>query len=343
MASKGWNYKRAGVDIKAQDTFIEGIKKGVATTHSEHVLEGLGGFGGLYQLEGYQEPVLVASTDGVGTKLLIAQQLKQHDTIGQDLVAMCVNDILVQGATPLFFLDYLATGSLDPEEAQEVLTGIISGCQQAGCALLGGETAEMPDFYPPSRYDLAGFALGVVERGALITGEAISPGDLFFGLPSSGLHSNGYSLVRRLLLQGEGLSLQDQIEGLSCSLGEELLRPTRIYASSLVPLFKTGIIKGMAHITGGGILDNVKRILPDHCQAQIYAHNWPHPPIFQILEKRGNITAKEMFSTFNMGIGFVLIVAPEDQETLFGYFASQEETIFPLGEVALGKKEVLML
>lgn len=342
MVSNRWDYKRAGVDIRAQDAFIHSIKGEVATTHNQQVLGGLGGFGGLYQLDGYRHPVLVASTDGVGTKLLIAQQLNRHTSIGQDLVAMCVNDILVQGAKPLFFLDYLATGHLDPEEAREVLTGIISGCQEASCALLGGETAEMPDFYPPGRYDLAGFALGVVEREALITGEAIAPGDLLFGLPSSGLHSNGYSLVRRLLFHGEGLSLQDTPDGFTCTLGQEILRPTRIYASLLLPLFPKGVIKGMAHITGGGILDNVERVLQDDCQAHIHPCSWPHPPIFGLLKERGEITKEEMFSTFNMGIGFILFAAAEDEKIIVDHFSSLQEPVYLMGEVTAGKKEVLL-
>lgn len=339
---KGWDYKGAGVDIETQDRFINQIKREVATTHNSCVLGDIGGFGGLYHLKGFKDPVLVASTDGVGTKLLIAQELKRHTTIGQDLVAMCVNDILVQGAKPLFFMDYLATGRLDREEAQEVLLGIVDGCKKASCPLLGGETAEMPGFYPPGRYDLAGFALGVVEREKVITGEEIEAGDSLVGLLSNGLHSNGYSLVRKVFLEEEHLSLREPLEGLGCSLGDELLRPTHIYVPFILPLLEQGLIKGMAHITGGGITGNLKRVLPHACKAVIQTDSWHYPVIFQILKDRGHIATEEMFATFNMGIGFILVVAPNKKEDVMAQLSSMGEEAYLIGEVQSGKKEVYL-
>ncbi len=336
----GWDYRRAGVDSKAGDELVDSLKKEVATTYSPEVLTDIGGFGGLFQLQGYERPVLVASTDGVGTKLLIAQEIKRHRTIGQDLVAMSVNDILVQGARPLFFLDYLATGRLDKREAREVIQGIIEACKIASCALLGGETAEMPDFYPQGRYDLAGFALGVVEREKMVTGEGIEPGDLLVGLSSNGLHSNGFSLVRKVLLEEGGLSLLESQAGLGSTLGEELLRPTHIYVSELLPLLEKGLLKGMAHITGGGIPGNLLRILPDSCQAIVETKRWSPSPIFKLIQKMGKISKNEMFSTFNMGVGFILVIKPDHgQEVLEHLLASQLES-FTLGEVRSGERGV---
>lgn len=337
---KGWDYKEAGVDIEAADGFIDQIKREVASTFDPQVIGGIGGFGGLYSLTGYRDPVLVASTDGVGTKLLIAQAMKRHDTIGQDLVAMCVNDILVQGAKPLFFLDYLATGKLDTTEATEIIRGIVEGCKKASCSLLGGETAEMPGFYPSGSYDLAGFALGAVEKERLITGERIEAGDILVGLPSNGLHSNGYSLVRKVFLEKEKLSLGESIEGLDCTLGEELLRPTHIYVPMVLPLLEEGLIKGMAHITGGGLSGNLLRILPQTCKAVIQRGRWHVPFIFNLLQDRGSIMTEEMFATFNMGIGFVLVVAPDEREAVMEVLSSMGEESSLIGEVQCGKKEV---
>jgi len=307
----------------------------VKATSRPEVLTDIGGFGGLFSLhaEKYRRPTLVSSTDGVGTKLKVAFQIDRHDTVGIDLVAMCVNDIIVQGAEPLFFLDYLATGMLAPEKAVEVVRGIAAGCQEAGCALIGGETAEMPGMYRDGEYDLAGFAVGVVDDNAIIDGSTITVGDNLIGIASSGLHSNGYSLVRKILLEDHGLTLGEIPDGFDTPLGEVLLTPTRIYVKTVLNLLRDFHIKGMAHITGGGITENVPRVLPRHCQAVIDQGAWPRPPIFGLVQKLGNVDETEMLRTFNCGIGLVLIVSAEEVEDILGRLSGLKETAFLIGEV----------
>jgi phosphoribosylformylglycinamidine cyclo-ligase len=301
-------YKDAGVDIEAADDLIDRIKPMAQSTFRDGVLSGLGGFGGLFSLAGkYKDPVLVSGTDGVGTKLLVAQRLGQHKTIGIDLVAMCVNDIVVTGAEPLFFLDYFATGKLDPGVAADVVSGIANGCRQAGCALIGGETAEMPGMYAPGHYDLAGFAVGAVERAALVDTSRVAEGHALVGIPSSGLHSNGYSLVRKLLDDLDGTSSYD----LGQPLNDALLTPTRIYVRDLAAAREAGDVIAAAHITGGGLLENLPRVLPDGLGAQLDG-NWTVPPIFKLLAQRGSLSRRDLHRTFNMGLGMVLVV-PEAQ------------------------------
>ncbi|MEM9302085.1 MAG: phosphoribosylformylglycinamidine cyclo-ligase [Pseudomonadota bacterium] len=300
-------YRDAGVDIDAGNALVERIKPLVARTRRPEVLAGLGGFGGLFALSPgrYREPVLVSGTDGVGTKLKLAQRLGRHDTIGIDLVAMCVNDIVVQGAEPLFFLDYFATGRLDQDTAADVVAGIAEGCVQAGCALIGGETAEMPDMYPPGEYDLAGFTVGAVERDAMIDGSGIVPGDVLVGWASTGVHSNGFSLVRRILdLSGMALSapLTDGV-----SIGETLLSPTRIYVKAALEAVATGNVRGLAHITGGGLEENTLRVVPDGMGIRIDPTTWRRPAIFDWLAEAGNVAEAEMMRTFNCGVGMVCI------------------------------------
>ncbi len=302
-------YKDAGVDIDAGDEVVDRITRHVRSTYRPGVIGDIGGFGGLFSLMGrYRDPVLVSGTDGVGTKLLLAQRLGRHATIGIDLVAMCVNDVVVCGAEPLFFLDYFATGKLNPEETEQVVAGIADGCRQAGCALIGGETAEMPGMYAPGHYDMAGFCVGAVERDQLLDGSGIRPGDALVGLPSSGVHSNGYSLVRHLL---DPLPMDRDDWGLGAPLGEVLLRPTRIYVKDVLALRQRHELLGMAHITGGGFTGNVPRVLPAGLGARIDAGSWPTLPIFDLLRARGGLGDDEMYRTFNNGIGMVLVVRPE--------------------------------
>ena len=313
--NKGIDYRRAGVDIAAGEAAVERIKGLARSTFRKEVLTDLGGFGGLFALDrkACREPVLVSGCDGVGTKLKVAFAAGKHDTIGEDCVAMCVNDILAQGAEPLFFLDYLAVGKLDPERVEQVVAGLARGCRLARCALLGGETAEMPGFYPPGEYDLAGFALGVVEKERIVDGSTIVEGDAVIGLASTGLHSNGFALARKVLLEQAGLALEDKPAELGgIALGEEMLRPTRIYVPEILPLLQRFRIRGAAHITGGGLAGNVRRILPEGLQAEIDASSWKAPPIFGLIEKLGPVGPEEMARTFNMGIGFVLVVPPEE-------------------------------
>ncbi|MEZ4237577.1 MAG: phosphoribosylformylglycinamidine cyclo-ligase [Myxococcota bacterium] len=314
----GGAYRDAGVDVAAGDALVERIKPLAARTERPGLLGGIGGFGGLFSLQGYRDPVLVSGTDGVGTKLLVAQHLGRHDTIGIDLVAMCVNDIAVLGAEPLFFLDYFATGALDVDEAEAVVAGIASGCEEAGCALLGGETAEMPGMYAPGHYDVAGFAVGAVERDEILDGSRIVPGDRLVGVPSSGLHSNGYSLVRKLLpldaldaLQGEAAAA-----GLQRPLADALLEPTRIYARLLLEARRDHPLKGASHVTGGGLPGNVPRMLPDGCGAVLRRGSWPEPPIFALLRARGGLSEQEMVETFNCGLGLVLAAPAGAAEAL---------------------------
>ncbi len=309
------DYRQAGVDIAAGEAAVERIKGLARSTFRPEVLTELGGFAGFFapDLKGYREPVLVSGCDGVGTKLRLAFALNNHGTIGEDCVAMCVNDILVHGAEPLFFLDYLAVGKLEPAQVEAVVAGVARGCRIAGCALLGGETAEMPGFYASGEYELAGFAVGMVERERLIDGREVRSGDLIVGLPSTGLHSNGYALARKVLLERGGLALSERPAALGgITLGEEMLRPTKIYVPAVLPLLQRFSVRGMAHITGGGLPGNLPRILPPGLQAVVDTGSWEAPPIFGLIAECGPVSREEMFRTFNMGIGFLVVLAPEE-------------------------------
>lgn len=330
-AQTSYTYRDAGVDMDAGDSLVERIKPLARRTLRPEVLGGIGGFGALMELpKKYQEPVLISGTDGVGTKLKLAFEMNKHDTIGQDLVAMSVNDILVQGAEPLFFLDYFACGKLDVDTGEAVVSGIATGCELSGCALIGGETAEMPGMYPPGEYDLAGFAVGVAEKAKLITGQTIQPGDTVLGLASSGPHSNGYSLVRKLL-EVSGADLAADFHGQP--FGHALLEPTRIYVKPLLALMAELEIKGMAHITGGGLTENIPRVLPDGTAVAIEVASWTLPPVFQWLQQAGHVSDLEMRRTFNCGIGMVVIVASGDAERAAGFLTARGETVYRLGEV----------
>jgi len=331
----GVTYKDAGVDIDAGNTFVKMIKPLVKATSRPEVIADIGGFGGLFSLNTnkYKNPVLVSGTDGVGTKLKLAFMADKHDTVGIDLVAMCVNDIVVQGAEPLFFLDYLATGKLLPEKAAEIVKGISAGCIQAGCALIGGETAEMPGFYADGEYDIAGFTVGVVDRDNIIDGSSITVGDRLIGIASSGLHSNGYSLARKVIFEHLGLGIDSQLPGLDRSVGEELLTPTRIYVKSVLNLMRDFHVHGIAHITGGGLLENIPRILPHKCKAMLHRQSWEIPPLFSLLQQGGNISEEEMFRTFNCGIGMVLAVPEKETEDILIRLSGLSEQAFVIGEV----------
>ena len=311
----GLSYKDAGVDIDAGNTFVERIKEAVASTHREEVVSDLGGFGGLFELAShkYQQPILVSGTDGVGTKLKLAQQMDQHDSIGIDLVAMCVNDVIVQGAEPLFFLDYFATSKLDVETSTQVVEGISRGCLLAGAALIGGETAEMPGMYAPGEYDLAGFCVGVADKPALITGADISANDVVIGVQSSGVHSNGFSLVNTLIAQ-QGFKLDDPFNG--STLGETLLTPTTIYVKLILKLIAEFEIKGLCHITGGGITENLPRVLPEGTAAQIEQGSWTRPAIFDWIQEQGKVANDEMLRVFNCGVGMAIIVPAEQLDSI---------------------------
>jgi len=329
--SKSLTYRDAGVDIDAGDRLVENIKPYAKKTLRPEVLAGIGGFGALCRIPAkYREPVLVSGTDGVGTKLKLAFELDRHDTIGIDLVAMSVNDILVQGAEPLFFLDYFACGKLDVATATRVVKGIAAGCEQAGCALLGGETAEMPGMYPAGEYDLAGFAVGVVEKTKIIDGSAIAAGDAVLGLASSGAHSNGYSLIRRIITQNR-LDLSAQLDGKT--LSDLILAPTRIYVKSVLQLMEKIPVKGLAHITGGGLIDNVPRILPEQLCARLERGSWPQPPLFTWLQQQGNVAEAEMLRVFNCGIGMVAIVAAEHAPAASELLRAAGETVWRIGAV----------
>jgi len=332
MIRKPLTYKDAGVDIDAGNALVERIKPLVALTARPEVLTGLGGFGGLFALTPgkYDEPVLVSGTDGVGTKLKLAQTLGRHDSIGIDLVAMCVNDVVVQGAEPLFFLDYFACGRLDVDIAADVIAGIAEGCKQAGAALIGGETAEMPDMYPEGEYDLAGFCVGAVERRDLIDGQSITEDDVVIGIASSGPHSNGYSLIRRVL-EVAGNGDIDHKPAADC-----LLTPTRIYVKPVLALMQEIRIRGLAHITGGGITENLPRILPDGLHAEINTGSWRQGPVFDWIADAGRITTEEMRRTFNCGVGMAVVVPPEDAETALSTLASSGEKAWRLGRIATG-------
>lgn len=330
------SYKQAGVDIDAGDALVERIKPLARRTLREGVLNGIGGFGALFEVpRRYREPVLVSGTDGVGTKLRMAFALARHDTVGIDLVAMSVNDILVQGAEPLFFLDYFACGRLDVDVAARVVGGIASGCEQAGCALIGGETAEMPDMYPDGEYDLAGFAVGAVEKSAIIDGRSIVPGDVVIGLASSGVHSNGYSLVRRVIERAcgsiDGPGLQQDLDGRT--LADAVMAPTRIYVRPVLSLLAQQAVKGIAHITGGGLIENVPRVLPEDCAAVLEASAWRRPAIFDWLQREGAIDPAEMHRVFNCGIGMVLVVESSRVQACIDHLVAAGESAARIGTI----------
>ena len=334
-------YKQSGVDIEAAESAVRRIAPLAKSTFRPEVLGEIGAFAGFVTLPaGYREPVLVSSTDGVGSKLKIAFLADRHDTVGIDLVAMGVNDVLVHGAEPLFFLDYLAVGKVVPEKVEAIVKGVAEGCRRAGCALVGGETAELPDFYAPGEYDLAGFCVGVAEKSRIIDGSAVKPGDRLLGLASSGLHSNGYSLARKVVLERMGLKVGDPLPGLGKSVGDELLAPTRIYVKPVLDLLKAIPVRAMAHITGGGLTGNLPRVLPAGCKAVIESGSWTVPPIFALLQERGEIVEDEMFRTFNMGIGLVLVVAREQCDHVRSLLASFGETVWIIGEVQAGSRGV---
>ncbi len=346
---QGVTYRDAGVDITAGNQAVDLIKQRVKATWRPEVLTEIGGFGGLFALNPsqYREPVLVSGTDGVGTKLRVAHALNRHDTIGIDAVAMCVNDIVVSGAEPLFFLDYLAVGKLQPEQVAAIVAGVAEGCRQAGCALIGGETAEMPGFYAENDYDIAGFVVGVVERSEIIDGSKIQAGDSLIGLASTGLHSNGYSLARKVLLELAGFSLEEYRPELGKTVGEELLVPTRIYVRTIRNLLQEQFpLRGMAHITGGGLLENVPRILPAGLSAHFKSGTWPVPPVFSLIQEKGPVAQREMFRTFNMGLGMVLVVPSAVAAEILAYLQGQGESAYLVGQIeasAAGEPGVVIL
>lgn len=337
------DYRDAGVDVEAGRAFVDQIRNLVHSTFRPEVIGGLGGFGGCFELpSGYKQPVLVSGTDGVGTKLKIAHMLNRHDTVGIDLVAMCVNDVLTSGAEPLFFLDYVATGKLDKEQLTQVVAGIASGCQLAGCALLGGETAEMPGFYQIGEYDLAGFCVGIVEKSQMLNGSQVQVGDVAIALPSSGVHSNGLSLVRKIV-SDRGFSWDDTPELLGgATIGETFLQPTRIYVKPVLAARKAGLeIHGMAHITGGGLPENLPRCLGKGQSIKINPNSWTIPPIFQWLAEAGSVNAEAMYNTFNMGIGFVLLIPPQQVEQTIQFFTAADISAFVVGEVITGEGTII--
>jgi phosphoribosylformylglycinamidine cyclo-ligase len=351
--AKKITYQQAGVDINANDQMVDLIRENVLSTHSPRVMYLHNAFAGLFRLDygeklfkrNYRDPVLVACTDGVGTKVKVATMMGKVDTVGIDLVAMSVNDMLVQGAEPLFFLDYIAVHKLKPTQINEMIIGISNGCRQAECALLGGETAEMPDVYRKDEFDLAGFAVGVVEKKRLVTGELVEPGDSVIGLASSGLHSNGYALVRHICFQQAGLKVDQHIDQLGETLGEALLRPTRIYVKPVLALLKKyrvkKVVKAMAHITGGGLIGNIPRVIPNKCDVVINK-KWNVPPIFDYLQKLGPVDEEEMYRVFNMGIGYVLIVRPKFTRSIMDHLRRLKETPYFLGKVVRGSGKVVI-
>ncbi len=353
MAKDYITYQQAGVSIDANDVMVEKISASVQSTFGPRVLDLPGGFAGMFRLDydeklfkkNYKNPVLVACTDGVGTKVHLAKLAKKFDTVGIDLVAMSVNDMLVQGAEPLFFLDYLAVDILTPEKIAEMVDGIAAGCKMADCALIGGETAEMPDIYRKGDFDMAGFAVGIVEKNKIINGRTlIQPGDVVLGLASNGLHSNGFSLVRNICLKKSNLKLTDKIAELNSTLGDELLKPTRIYVKPIVKLLSRykvkKVVHGMAHITGGGLPGNLPRILPDNCDAVINKASWPVPPIFKFLQKKGPVEETEMLRVFNMGIGFVMIVAADFADSIAAQLKKLGENVYKIGKIKPGSRKV---
>jgi len=339
VSEKSYSYKVAGVDIDAGNALVDAIKPAAASTRRAGCNADLGGFGALFDLKaaGFSDPILVSGTDGVGTKLKVAIESGKHDTVGIDLVAMCVNDLVVQGAEPLFFLDYYATGQLDPKTAESVIASIASSCREAGCALIGGETAEMPGMYSKGDYDLAGFAVGAVERGHILTGQSVKDGDIILGLASSGLHSNGFSLVRKII-EGRGLDLADPAPFENGkSLGEALLTPTRIYVKNCLRAHRTGKVNAFAHITGGGIIENIPRVLADGLCAEIDAASWPLADVFAWLAGDGDILPNDLALTFNCGIGMAVITAPEDAHSVAEDLRAGGETVYEIGHVKARK------
>jgi len=333
--TKPLTYADAGVDIDKADEFVGSIKKIAKQTFRSGVISEIGGFGGMFSLNitSMESPVLVSSTDGVGTKLKIAFMTGKHDTIGIDLVAMCVNDIVVQGAKPLFFLDYLSMGKLETKTATDVIAGIGEGCRMAKCALIGGETAEMPGFYKDNEYDLAGFVVGLVENDNIIDGSGIHVGDQLIGISSSGLHSNGYSLVRKVCFEVLGLKIDTYVSELGRTIGEELLTPTRIYSETIHSIIKDLSVFGLAHITGGGITDNIIRVIPENCNVILRKHSWEVPPVFTYLQQAGNISEQEMMRTFNNGIGLVAVVHENSAQEIYDRLIAMKENAFFIGEV----------
>ena len=335
-------YAEAGVNVEEGYKAVQLMKEHVRSTFSDRVIGDLGSFGGLFRLGSYNDPVLVSGTDGVGTKLKIAFLTDKHDTVGVDLVAMCVNDILCQGAEPLFFLDYIATGRLEAEKAAHLVSGVANGCRQSGMALLGGETAEMPGFYGEGEYDMAGFAVGVVEKDNIIDGSKIAEGDVLIGLPSSGVHSNGYSLVRRIFLDQENMNMSDSIGNAGKKLGDYLIEPTKIYVKSVKALMDTVDVHGMSHITGGGFHENIPRMLPDGLQVRVKESSWTKPEIFELLQSYGKLETLEMFHTFNMGIGFVAAVAADKAEEAIKALKDAGEEAVIIGTVEAGSEGVVL-
>jgi phosphoribosylformylglycinamidine cyclo-ligase len=336
------HYRDAGVDLDAAHRAKTKIAELVGSTVNEDTLSGIGAFGGLYRLpKGGDTPVLAASTDGVGTKLRLAFRTGRHDTVGEDLVNHCVNDILVQGARPLFFLDYLAVGRLDPGVAEQVVSGIARGCRRNGCVLLGGETAEMPDFYPPGEYDLAGTVVGLVEQERILDGSAVRAGDQIIALASSGLHTNGYSLARQVVFERMGLGVEDPFPGEDASVGDVLLRVHRTYLASLLPLVETGRAHALAHVTGGGITDNLPRVLPPGTAARIDRDTWKVPGVFRVLQEAGDIPEEEMFRVFNMGVGMLAVVRSSGAEQTARELTESGETAWVIGEIMVGDGEVV--
>ena len=337
------SYKKAGVDIHAGYEAVERIKKHVERTKIPGVIGGLGGFGGLFELAkagGFDEPVLVSGTDSVGTKVMLAFALDRHDTVGIDCVAMCVNDVICVGAKPLFFLDYIGCGRQNPAKMEAIVAGVCEGCVQSGCALVGGEMAEMPGVYKEDEYDIVGFCVGVVDKKKMITGAGIRAGDVIIGFESSGVHSNGFSLIRKIIGE-KNFSLNETYEGFEKSLGEVLLAPTRIYAKAISALCEKFTVKGMAHITGGGFIENIPRIFPEKLGAEISRGSWPVPPIFSFLQKHGEISENDMYNTFNMGIGFAAVLSAEDASAAVEFLAGQGEKVHVIGSVVEGEGMVL--
>ena len=338
-------YLDAGVDVESGNQLIQKIKHRVERTYTPGVLGSLGGFSGLFSLANHsmKEPVLVSSTDGVGTKIRFAVLMNEHHQIGQDCVAMSVNDVMAQGAKPLFFLDYIAVGKLNHNHIESLISGISDACEDCGCALIGGETSEMSSFYGDGNYDVAGFAVGIVDKEQCITGETIEVGDIVLGLPSSGLHSNGFSLVRHIILERKQLPLDTYIDELGRTIGEEVLKPTKLYVKQILPLVEAGYVKGMAHITGGSFYDNIPRILPRGMAVTINSNAWPVLPIFKLLQRWGNVEPKEMYHTFNMGVGMVLVVKPEVVESTVALLHEQGEVVYSIGIVTEGDGEVTIV
>jgi phosphoribosylformylglycinamidine cyclo-ligase len=342
--TKPISYSDAGVDIDAATRATDKIKELARRTFNQRTLSDIGSFGGMFDgaFPALAQPVLVASADGVGTKLKIAFATGVHNTVGRDLVNHCVNDILVQGARPLFFLDYIATGKLSPEVVASIVEGVTNGCRENGCVLLGGETAEMPGFYQDGEYDIAGFIVGVVDRGKIIDGKTIAPGDVLLAVPSAGLHTNGYSLARKLFFEVAGYEPQTNLAELGITAGEALLLPHLSYLQPLEGLLDTGLIKGLAHITGGGLTDNIPRILPEGTAVKIQKDSWPIPPLFELMRRLGNVSENEMYRTFNMGIGMVIVCASSDAEQIATHLGSRGEKFYTIGNVVAGNREVLI-